>query len=101
MSLGNVLLALGEVRFGDSYDDADKVRDFRGLFLTDDRGLRVLLKLAELGGWLHAMAPIDMQGKETPMLMAFREGRRSMIADIIDLLANDDPSLPEVITGEE
>jgi hypothetical protein len=101
VTLALVLKALGDVRFGDRYDEQDKVQDFKATFLANDRGMRALSLLTDMGGWLEALAPIDMQGKETPMMMAFREGRRSVITDIMHLLANDDPSLPEVITGEE
>jgi hypothetical protein len=95
-----VLRALGEARFGDSYDEADRVRDFKAALLADERGLRVLSTLTDMGGWLHALPPIDMNGRETPMMLVFREGRRSVITDIINLLANDDPSEPEVIREE-
>lgn len=100
MTTAAVLRALGEVRFGDRYEEIDKVRDFKAALLADERGLRVLSTLADMGGWLHALPPIDMNGRETPMMLVFREGRRSVITDIMHLLANDDPSEPEVIREE-
>lgn len=100
MTAKAVLAALGGVGFGDSYAEEDIVRDFKAVFLADERGTRVLSRIADLGGWLHSQAPIDMQGQETPMMLVFREGRRSLVHDIVQLLANDDPREPEIIREE-
>lgn len=81
----NKLLA---VQIGDEYTEADRHRDFKAVFLGDERGRRVLYQLL---AWTHMFEPsfVPEAGDET----IFREGERNIGLQLFACM-NTEPAPP-------
>lgn len=64
-------------------DDMDRYRDFRAVFLSDERGKRVL---NEIFAWSHIYRSSAQGRPIDPYQMALREGERSLALRILATL---------------
>lgn len=80
------LTALVATPLPEDYSPASETADFRRAFTETPEGRRVLAVLAHRCGYLQAVMPTN-GARETPLVAAYNEGRRSVaeaIAAIID-----------------
>jgi len=80
---------LRQVRFGESYSDADRHRDFRAVFLSTPEGRRCLYQIFE---WAHVFHSSVVPGD--PYMSHFQDGERSIGLQILAVL-NAEPVAEE------
>jgi hypothetical protein len=74
------------LQFGDGYDDADRYRDFRRVFLGTREGRRCLYQIFE---WAHVFHNSVVPGD--PYMTHFQDGERSIGLQILSVL-NAEPA---------
>lgn len=74
------------VQFGDRYDDADRYRDFRRVFLDTAEGRRCLYQIFD---WAHVFHTSAAPGD--PYMTHFQDGERSIGLQILSVL-NAEPA---------
>ncbi len=90
------LAELARAHPGRDYSKADRYADFRGLFLGDERGRRVLY---EILSWSGMYRPSVRTGKFDTTEMVFHEGERNIALQLMYAM-NAEPSARPTTTKE-
>jgi len=80
---------LKDVHFGDRYDDADRYRDFRRVFLATQEGQRCLYQIFE---WAHVFHSSVVPGD--PYMTHYQDGERSIGLQILSVLNAEPAAVP-------
>ena len=80
---------LKDVHFADGYDDADRYRDFRNVFLGTAEGRRCLYQIFE---WAHVFHSSVVPGD--PYMTHYQDGERSIGLQILSVLNAEPAAVP-------
>lgn len=76
------------------YDDLDRYRDYRKLFLDSDLGKKVLYDILSMGGMYKSSIKPKGGNPVDPLMVAFKEGERNFALRLLTII-NTEPRKPK------